>query len=86
MAVPGKGVLYVPFNRQTVTQTNTSETDGYFRGKGQWQSLPLFSLPSCHVVLLKETSWQLALSGADINIYARHCNRVGGGKPDTDGL
>lgn len=53
MAVPGKSVLYVLLNGLTVTQTSTSETDGYLRGKGQWQSLPPFSSLLCHVVLFE---------------------------------
>lgn len=32
-----KTVLYVLFNGPTVTQMNTSETDGYLSRKGQWQ-------------------------------------------------
>lgn len=36
---------YVLFNGLTVTQTNTSETDGYLSGKGQWQSSCPFLCP-----------------------------------------
>ena len=42
---------YMLFNGLTVTQKNTSETDGYLSWKGQSQSVLPFSLPLCHVVL-----------------------------------
>lgn len=54
MALPGQSVLCVLFNGLTVTQTNTSETDGYLCRKGQWQSFLPFSLALCHVVLFEE--------------------------------
>lgn len=53
---------YMLFNGLTVTQKNTSETDGYLSWKGQSQSVLPFSLPLCHVGLFLTLGGRLAAS------------------------
>lgn len=81
---------YMLFNGLTVTQKNTSETDGYLSWKGQSQSVLPFSLPLCHVVLIFFFFFRREAGSSHSAVQTKRLLLVTGmggvGKPDTDGV